>query len=119
MSTPYEEGEIATTVDLIRESLAQEFPRLAPLRGIPVRSPAFERALPELLAHSQKTRLLELRTEVGRLKEITERLVAVTNQGTQSAEQLYGLSKRLLIAALATLGVSLGTLAAAILQVAR
>lgn len=118
MSTPYQQGEIATTVDVTREELAQEFPRLAPIRGLAVRSPDFERALPELLAASQKARLADLRSAVGKLSESTDKLLGATREGTQSAERLYSLSRRLLAAALATFGVALATLVVAVLQVA-
>ena len=119
MSTPYQQGEIATTVDVTREELAREVPRLAPIRGLSTRSPDFERALPELLAASQRRRLSELRTEVGRLTGATERLVGATSEGARTTERLYALSKRLLYVAAATLGVALVTLAVAVLQVVR
>ena len=119
MSTPYQQGEIATTVDEVRIDLSHEFARLASIQGLAVRSPAFENALPELLAASQKARLADLRSAVGRLTESTDRLLGATREGTQSTERLYSLSKRLLTAAFATFGVALATLVVAILQVAR
>ena len=119
MSTPYDQGEIASTVDEIRQDLAREFPRLATRQGLPVRSTAFETALPELLAASQTSRLTELRAVVVKLAESTDKMLAATREGTQSAERLYHLSKRLLMAAVATLGVALSTLVVAILQVVR
>ena len=119
MSTSDQQGEIANTVDECRQKLAGEFPRLAPIQGIIVRSSAFEEALPELLAASQKARLAELRTAVGALTESTDKLLAATREGTQGAERLYTVSKRLLAAAVATFGVALATLAVAILQIVR
>lgn len=119
MSTPHEQGEIATTVDITREELVQEFPRLAPIGRLSIRSPDFERALPELLAASQRKRLSELRTEVGRLTAATDRLVGATSEAARTSERLYALSKRLLYVAAATFGVALVTLAVALLQVLR
>jgi metal-responsive CopG/Arc/MetJ family transcriptional regulator len=119
MSTPYQQGEIATTVDEIRQDLAREFHRLNLIRGLEVRSPAFEEALAELLAASQKARLAELRVAVGTLTESTDKLLSATREGTQSAEHLYSMSRRLLMAALATFGVALATLVVAVLQVVR
>ncbi len=54
-----------------------------------------------------------------KLAESTDKMLAATREGTQSAERLYHLSKRLLMAAVATLGVALSTLVVAILQVVR
>ncbi len=119
MSTPYDQSEIATTVDDIRQDLAREFPRLSPRQGLAVRSPAFVAALPELLAASQKARLADLRAAVGRLTESTDRLLGATKEGTQSAERLYALSKYLLGASLATFAIALATLVVAVLQVVR
>lgn len=112
MSTPYQQGEIAPTVDEIRESLAQEFPRLAPIQGLPVRSSDFERALPELLAASQKARLNDLRLAVGTLNESTDKLLGATKEAARTSARLYLVTWLLLAVALATLSV-------AVLQVVR
>jgi len=108
-----------------RRELAAEFsmtesrPQGLILPNVEVRSETFERVLPELLATSQRNRLVELRTGVGELTRSTNRLVGATSDAARTSERLCATSKRLFYVAAATLGVALVTLAVAVLQIVR
>jgi hypothetical protein len=123
--SPDTQNRLFAVQEETRRELAKEFrvtdsrPQGLILPNVDVRSPSFEAVLPELLNYSQRARLVELRSSVGRVKEATDRLLRVTEEGAQTSDRLLRLPGRLLYAALATLGVAFVALAISVLQLVR
>jgi hypothetical protein len=123
--SPDTQNRLFAVQEETRRELAKEFrvtdsrPQGLILPNVDVRSPSFEAVLPELLNYSQRARLVELRSSVGRVKEATDRLLRVTEEGAQTSDRLLRITGRLLYAALATLGVAFVALAISVLQLVR
>lgn len=100
--SPATRSEIDNALDKARRYMATD---LGLSMDVDIRGPTFVDALPELLAHSEQIRLIELRQDIERVTKLTGALVSASKDSMQQSKRLVVATYILAAAAFSTFAV--------------